>query len=173
MTKAKTISTVILLLFSGLVVYYFYPEQKLPSHTRIDYIKILKSKRELIAFSDGQVIKKYIISLGEEPEGKKQFSGDNKTPEGIYFINGKNPSSKYHKNLGVSYPNQNDIETAKKLKKNPGGDIKIHGIMNGFGFLGKFQRWYDWTEGCIALTNEEIDELYYSVEINTKVSIEP
>lgn len=157
----------------ALIVYYFYPEQKLPSNIKIDSLIVYKSKRELIVYSNGQVIKIYKISLGKNPVGDKEFEGDKKTPEGIYFINAKNPNSGYHKNLGISYPNKEDIETSKENGKLTGGDIKIHGLKNGLGFISKFQRWYDWTSGCIALTNQEVDELYNAVGIGTKIEIKP
>ena len=104
---------------------------------------------------------------------KKEFKGDEKTPEGIYQINNKNAKSDYHKNLGISYPNKADIKNAKRLGKQTGGDIKIHGIKNKMGFIGKFHRWFNWTQGCIAVTDEEIDELYNSVKIGTKIDIKP
>jgi murein L,D-transpeptidase YafK len=105
--------------------------------------------------------------------GDKEFEGDKRTPEGQYTINDKNSNSGFHKNLGISYPNKRDIEEAKKKKLKPGGEIKIHGIRNGFGFIGKFQRLFDWTAGCIALTDHEVDELYDSVEIGTPILILP
>ena len=126
-----------------------------------------------MAYSNGQLIKTYKISLGKNPIGDKEFEGDKKTPEGIYFINAKNPNSGYYKNLGISYPDKQDIEVSKKLGKPTGGDVKIHGIRNGIGFISKFQRWYDWTAGCIALTNQEVDELYNSVDVGTKIEIKP
>lgn len=78
-----------------------------------------------------------------------------------------------YKNLGISYPNKQDIEVSKNLGKPPGGNIKIHGLTNGAGFIGKFQRWFDWTAGCIALTDQEVEELYNTVEIGTKIEIKP
>lgn len=155
------------------VVYYFYPDTKLPSDINIDSLIVYKSKRELMVYSKGILIKTYKISIGKNPLGDKEFEGDKKTPEGIYFINGKNPKSGYYKNLGISYPNKQNIEASKKLGKPPGGDIKIHGLRNGTGFIGKFQRWYDWTAGCIALTDQEVDELYNTVKIGTKIEIKP
>lgn len=124
-------------------------------------------------YSGGQLIKSYRISLGRNPKGDKEFEGDKRTPEGHYMINDKNPKSAYHKNLGVSYPNGRDMEDARKRNVNPGGNIKIHGIRNGLGFIGKFQKMLDWTAGCIALTNDEIDELYERVDIGTPITIEP
>ncbi len=173
MTTSKIIRYTLLLLLIALVIYYFYPEQKLPQNIKIDSIIVYKSKRELIAYSNGQAIKTYTISLGRNPIGDKEFEGDKKTPEGIYFINAKNPNSGYYKNLGISYPNKEDIEVSKKLGRSTGGDVKIHGLKNGQGFIGKFQRWYDWTAGCIALTNEEVEELYCTVDVGTKIEIKP
>lgn len=173
MKKSKIILLTISLILLGLTVYYFYPEDKLPIDTQIDKLVVYKSKRQLLAYSNGQLVKTYKISLGRQPIGDKEFEGDKKTPEGRYFINGKNPNSGYHKNLGISYPDKDDIENAKRLGKPTGGDIKIHGLRNKAGFIGKFHRWSDWTLGCIALTDNEIDELYNAVKIGTQIDIKP
>ncbi len=157
----------------ALTVYYFYPEEILPVSIQVDSIVVYKSKRTLLAFSNGQLIKTYKISLGSMPVGSKEFEGDKKTPEGIYFINAKNPNSGYRKNLGISYPDKHDIDNAKRIGKSTGGDVKIHGLRNGLGFISKFQRWYDWTAGCIALNDREVDELYSSTKIGTKIEIKP
>lgn len=172
--RIKKISAlVILLLLIVTILYYYYPEEKLPKEAQVDFILVSKSKRELMAYSKGELLKTYKISLGRNPIGDKEFEGDKKTPEGVYFINAKNAQSGYYKNLGISYPNNEDIAYSRKLGKSTGGDVKIHGIKNGIGFIGKFHRWYDWTAGCIALTNEEVDELYNSVNIGTKIEIKP
>ncbi len=173
MTKRKIIWLIFFISFLLLTVYYFYPEDKLPTDVQIDNIVVYKSKRQLLAYSNGQLIKTYKISLGRQPIGDKEFEGDNKTPEGIYFINDKNPNSICHKNLGISYPNKDDIKTAKRLGKAAGGDIKIHGLLNKFGFIYKFHRWLDLTYGCIMVTDEEIDELYNSVKIGVRIEIKP
>ncbi|MCB0517136.1 MAG: L,D-transpeptidase family protein [Chitinophagales bacterium] len=157
----------------GLTLYYFYPEQKLPADKKIDTIVVFKSKRKLLAYAGNQLLKTYTISLGAAPAGHKEYEGDNKTPEGTYTIYDKNPHSTCHKNLGISYPNKADIAHAKKIGKPAGGAIKIHGISNGLGFIGKFHRWFDWTSGCIALTDQEMDELYYAVKIGAKIEIKP
>ena len=94
-----------------------------------------------------------------------------KTPEGIYYINDRNPNSICYLNLGISYPNEFDIKNARENNKSPGGDIKIHGLPNGYGFIGKFHRWKDWTWGCIAVTNREMKELYDNVPIGTEIEI--
>ena len=125
------------------------------------------------AYANGQLLKTCKVSLGAEPNGDKEFEGDKKTPEGIYYINDKNPNSDYHKNLGVSYPNNVNQRQAKNLGKLAGGDIKIHGLKNNSGFIGKFHRWYDWTLDCTAVTNQEIDELYNAVSVGTPIEIKP
>jgi murein L,D-transpeptidase YafK len=124
-------------------------------------------------YASGTLIKSYTISLGANPVGHKKIEGDKRTPEGEYIINDKNPNSGYHKNLGISYPNKKDIEDANRRNEQPGGDIKIHGLRNGLGFVGKFQRITDWTLGCIALTNDEVEELYDNVPIGTPITILP
>jgi murein L,D-transpeptidase YafK len=123
--------------------------------------------------SKGQLLKTYTVSLGWRPIGDKSVSGDLRTPEGVYTINGKYPNSLYHKNLGVSYPNRQDMLRARQSGQDPGGDIKIHGLPNGLGFVGKFHRFLDWTAGCIALTDNEVDELYRAVDIGTNIDIRP
>ncbi|ALJ00754.1 hypothetical protein DC20_19410 [Rufibacter tibetensis] len=168
----KTSGLIFLALLAGLVAYYFYPEPK-PEGTTIDKLIVLKSERKLLAFSNGKLKKTYTISLGRNPKGDKQYEGDSRTPEGSYTINDKNPNSGYHKNLGVSYPDSEDIRQAKMLGKPAGGAIKIHGLRNGTGFVGKFHRLMDWTQGCMAVTNEEVDELYSSVPLGTPILIEP
>ena len=173
MTKKKFFLLTVFLSLAGLLTYYCYPEDKLSSDIQIEKIVVNKSKRELLAYSNGRLQKTYKISLGRQPVGAKEIEGDKKTPEGIYFINDKNPNSGYHRNLGISYPDKDDIENARRLGKPAGGDIKIHGIRNKIGFIGKFHRWFDWTLGCIAVTNEEIEELYRAVKIGTLIEIKP
>ncbi len=169
----KIIFLITIFVFICLCIYYFYPEKKLPANSRIDTLVVYKSKRQMLAYSDGIFIKDYTISLGGNPVGKKQFKDDQKTPEGIYSINSKSTISNYHKYLSVSYPGTEDKLNANMHNKEPGGLIEIHGLPNKFGFIAKFQRWYDWTAGCIAVTNEEIDELYASVKVGTRIEIYP
>lgn len=156
-----------------IITYYLYPESKLPKGKPIDKIEVFKSKRKMKVYSEGLLLKTYKVSLGKNPLGHKQFEGDCRTPEGIYSIDGKNPKSTFHKNLGISYPSEKDIENAKRLGKPAGGDIKIHGLRNGKGYISKFHRWKDWTAGCIAVTDTEIDELYDAVKIDAEIQIYP
>lgn len=147
-----------------LAAWYFYPGKKLPSGTVIDKLVVYKSKHKMEAYANGKLIKTYTISLGFSPNGHKEFEGDGRTPEGTYTINARNANSGYYKNLGVSYPNDADRANAKAHGKSPGGDIKIHGLRNGRGYIGKFHQLKDWTHGCIAVTNTEIDELFATVK---------
>jgi len=140
---------------------------------KADEIIVLKSKRKLQLYFKGVKVKQYSISLGGNPNGHKQFEGDQKTPEGYYFIDGKNPNSKYYKNLGISYPNGEDKAFARSKGKNPGGAIKIHGLPNDKPWLGKLHLLKDWTHGCIAVTNKQMDEIYRSIDIGTKITILP
>jgi murein L,D-transpeptidase YafK len=164
----------VLIIFSvTALVYYFLPEEKLPPNKKVDKLVVIKSKRIMEAYSNGELLKRYKISIGQVPVGDKQWEGDKKTPEGRYIINGKNPNSGFHKNLGISYPNAADVAAAKLKGVSPGGEVKIHGLKNGIGFIGKFHRILNWTAGCIAVTDEEMDELYAHVEIGTPIVINP
>ncbi len=140
----------------------------------IDSIVVYKAKREMIVYNKQQKQKKYIISLGMEPIGKKEQEGDLKTPEGLYYINTRDRNSKYHANLNISYPNEQDIVHAYELGVSPGGDIKIHGFPNNHK---KYQeRTFldtDWTVGCIAVSDFEVDQLYYYVIENCPILILP
>lgn len=161
----------LLLIPVAAIVWYWYPGEPLSKDVAIDKLVVYKSKRKMEAYAKGGLIKTYDIALGKDPIGHKQFEGDNKTPEGSYVINDRNPHSAYHKNLGVSYPNEVDKANAKKLGKPAGGDIKIHGLKNGRSYIGKFHRTKDWTVGCIAVTNDEMDELYAAVKQNAEIEI--
>jgi murein L,D-transpeptidase YafK len=165
--KALMVSAIILMLLLIANINF----DRLPKNTKIDALVVYKSERKLLVFSKGKLIKTYKIALGKSPIGSKQFQGDNKTPEGVYFINGKNGHSIAYKNLGLSYPNSNDISSSKG--KSTGGDIKIHGLMNNFWFVGNFHRIFDWTNGCIAVNNSEMEELFNAVSVGTKIEIKP
>jgi murein L,D-transpeptidase YafK len=169
----RVFSVVITILTLSLSLYYFYPSSKLERDVVIDKILVLKAERKLLAYSEGRLLKSYTVALGKNPIGDKRYEGDNRTPEGIYKIYDKNPNSGWHKNLGISYPDATDRKQAKLLGRSPGGDIKIHGLKNGRGFIGKFHRWKDWTQGCIALTDEEVDELFEHVLVGTTIEIRP
>jgi len=138
-----------------------------------DKVLIEKQARRLSLLSKGEVIKSYKIALGGNPVGPKERQGDNKTPEGTYRIDARNGNSGFHLSLHISYPNAQDKKRARELGVSPGGDIMIHGIKNGFSQVGASHTETDWTEGCIAVTNQEMEEIYKFVTIGTIVEITP
>lgn len=138
-----------------------------------DRIVVLKSRRILELKRGNAVLKTYGISLGSVPVGAKEREGDHKTPEGTYVIDSKNEHSQYHLALHVSYPSASDRARARKMGVNPGGEIMIHGLPSGYGWLGASHRRIDWTDGCIAVTNKEIEEIWGLVKIGTVVEIRP
>ena len=138
-----------------------------------DKVLVEKKERRLTLFSEGEVIKTYKIALGGNPVGPKVMQGDNKTPEGIYTIDSRNSNSEYHLSLHISYPNEKDKRRAKELGVSPGGDIMIHGIKNGLAWVGASHAKFDWTKGCIAVTDEEMQEIYRLVPNGTIIEIRP
>jgi len=155
------------------VGYYNLSYEPLPENVKADRIVVQKSIRELTLFKGTTPLKSYRIALGSEPVGKKQFSGDHKTPEGIYRIYGHNKHSRFYGSLRIAYPDSTDRAVALDAGKEPGGDIMIHGIRNGLGFIGPLHRLIDWTDGCIAVTNAELDEIWRAVPDGTPIEILP
>jgi murein L,D-transpeptidase YafK len=139
----------------------------------VDRVIVNKAKRELLLMHAGIVVKSYRVALGRNPVGPKTRQGDGKTPEGVYSISRRNPASAFHRALRVSYPNSADRAQAKRLGVAPGGDIMIHGLPNGQGRIGKAHLQTDWTEGCVAVTNAEIEEIWGLVRDGTRVEINP
>jgi tetratricopeptide (TPR) repeat protein len=138
-----------------------------------DKILIEKKERRLTLISKDKLLKTYKIALGGNPNGPKERQGDNKTPEGTYVIDSRNKDSRYHLSLHISYPNERDRRRAKELGVSPGGDIMIHGIKNGLSWIGDLHTEVDWTKGCIAVTDEEIEEIDKLVPNGTIVEIRP
>ena len=171
-TKVKKI-TLVLIGLMALGIYYSWPSSVIPDWVVVDKVVVIKSKRKLILEMKGQTIKTYRVSLGRDPEGDKVRQGDNRTPEGLYRISGRNPGSRYHRSLRISYPSARDRAEAGKLGVDPGGDIMIHGLPNGLGWLGRFHLFYDWTAGCIAVTDRDIDEIWNVVRDGTPIEIRP
>ena len=130
---------------------------------------ILKSARKLYLLHNETTLKSYDINLGFEPLGDKKVRNDGKTPEGSYTINRRNPNSNFHLSIGISYPNAADIAEARAMGKSPGGDIFIHGGPTLFRDRNK----KDWTWGCIAVSNREIEQIYAMVTDNTPIDIYP
>ena len=147
------------------------PENPIPPSTAIDRVIVDKSDRILKLMSDGKVIRSYRIALGGSPTGHKQQEGDQRTPVGVYTLDYKNENSIAYRSIHISYPNDEDKARAKSLGVDPGGDIMIHGQMNGFGYLGWLNQRRDWTDGCIAITNDEMDGIMDAVILGTPIEI--
>ncbi len=140
---------------------------------QIDSLCVYKSKREMQAFFKHKLLKNYNIGLGRESIGKKHFQGDGRTPEGLYFISAKNAKSTYYKALVISYPNLGDEVYALWKHKKPGGAIEIHGLPFGYVDEGVKEGMNDWTAGCIAIKNADINILFEAVAIGCPILILP
>lgn len=141
------------------------PLDELPEISRL---LVMKSKRKLYLLHDGEVIRAYDIDLGRTPVGDKEEQGDGKTPEGSYVIDRRNPQSRFYRSLGISYPNQADTAEARRKGRNPGGDIFIHGEAAWSAYTGT-----DWTQGCIALPDKDMTEIFALVDVGTPIEIRP
>ncbi|HSY98783.1 MAG TPA: L,D-transpeptidase family protein [Terriglobales bacterium] len=139
----------------------------------VDRIVVYKYERRMVLLSDGMELRSYRVALGGEPSGPKVRQGDHRTPEGSYVLDSKNPNSHFYKAFHISYPNSKDIAVAKKLGVSPGGDIMLHGLPKEYAFVGKAHSLHDWTDGCIAVSNEEMDEIWKLVRIGTPIEIKP
>ena len=138
-----------------------------------DSMVLDKSDRQLTLYYRGQPVQKYGVALGKNPVGDKQRRGDGRTPEGLYYIEGRNPQSKYHLSLRISYPDATHRVKAANRGVSPGGDIMIHGLPKAFAAVGALHRQQDWTEGCVAVTNEEIEEIWRAVPNGARILIKP
>ncbi|MGK2859805.1 MAG: L,D-transpeptidase family protein [Thermoanaerobaculia bacterium] len=141
--------------------------------TRADLVVVDKSDRTLTLFRAGRELRTYRIALGPSPEGHKQQEGDGRTPEGRYVIDWRNAKSAFHRSLHISYPNARDRAAARRRGVDPGGAIMIHGLPNGMEWLGAEHVASDWTLGCIAVTSEEIEEIWRVVRDGTPIEIRP
>jgi murein L,D-transpeptidase YafK len=139
----------------------------------VDALRVSKSERRLDLLSQGRVIQSFPIALGFNPTGRKIMEGDGRTPEGSYLIDARNPASHFHRALRISYPAVEDLARAAALGLDPGGEIMIHGLPNGRTRFGADHVVSDWTDGCIALTNEQMDLVWHSVALGTPIEIAP
>jgi murein L,D-transpeptidase YafK len=155
------------------LTWLYRPAAPLPRGTRADLLVVHKSTRRMLVYAHGSLLRSYVISLGHEPVGPKRREGDHRTPEGRYVIDQHNPYSAFHRSLHVSYPSAADAARARAAGHPPGGEIMIHGTRNGGGWLGRLHLVPDWTDGCIAVSDSEIDELYRIVPDGTPIVIRP
>ncbi|WP_200341715.1 L,D-transpeptidase family protein [Rhodovibrio sodomensis] len=144
-----------------------------PEPDEADKVVVVKSLRQLRLLADGEVFRTYEVSLGREPKGDKLWEGDGRTPEGHYTLDFKNENSDFYRSIRVSYPNQQDWREARAIGVHPGSNIMIHGLKPEFADIGKGHLRQDWTEGCIAVTNRQIDEIWSLVPVGTPIEIRP
>lgn len=140
---------------------------------KADRVLVVKSERRLYLLKDGEPFKSYRVALGRRPAGHKVKQGDGRTPEGIYMLDWRNPNSQFHRSIHISYPDPGDIAVARRRGFAPGENIMIHGLSSEFAILGPHHVRFNWTEGCIAVTNEEIEEIWAAVDDGTLIEIRP
>ena len=139
----------------------------------VDLVRVIKSEKTMYLLSKGNILKEYHVVFGANPKGHKQQRGDERTPEGRYKLDYKKSDSSCYKAIHISYPNKQDIERARKAGVDPGGAIMIHGQKNGLGWLSWLSQRFNWTDGCIAVTNSEMDEIWKMVKTGTPIEIKP
>lgn len=140
---------------------------------KADLVVVEKSEQRVYLYHDGEVFASYHAKFGGDPVGHKIQQGDQRTPEGRYTLDWKNPNSKYYKSIHISYPNRYDRERARELGVDPGGDIMIHGQPNGYGWIAPFSRFVNWTDGCVAVSNEDMELIWNAVDAGTPIEIRP
>jgi len=138
-----------------------------------DSVLVRKSERRLYLMRQGEILRTYKVSLGARPEGHKQYEGDYRTPEGKYRLTRRNPNSEYFLSIQIDYPNAEDVARARKLGLKPGGAIMIHGEPNVPKRSRDYYRNVDWTEGCIAVSNSDMVEIWLMTPPNTPIEIAP
>jgi len=140
---------------------------------KIDLVFVDKSEAKVYLMFKGEKVKEYSVAFGANPDGHKVKEGDERTPEGKYILDYKKADSSFYKAIHVSYPNDEDKARAREKGVNPGGLIMIHGQRNGLGWLSWITQWFNWTDGCIAVTNAEMDEIWGLVDVGTPIEIVP
>ena len=138
----------------------------------VDLVKVDKSERKMYLLDGEKVVKQYDVAFGANPKGHKQQEGDERTPEGSYTLDYKKEDSSFYRAMHISYPNAQDRANAKQLGVSPGGFIMVHGQRNWLGWLAPLMQPFNWTDGCIALTNSEMDEFMRLVQVGTEIQIE-
>lgn len=140
-------------------------------YAEVDLVKVTKSKNKMYLLENNIIIKEYDVAFGENPKGHKQQEGDERTPEGTYTLDYIKEDSSFYRAMHISYPNKLDIDNAKKKGVSAGGFIMVHGQKNNLGWLSAIAQNFNWTNGCIAITNNEMDEFLELVKVGTKIQI--
>ncbi|MFO6423396.1 murein L,D-transpeptidase family protein [Motilimonas sp. KMU-193] len=167
---AISIKTITKLLFSLLFLFVHLP---FAQASNVDKVLVIKSARTLYLLDNGRILQKYDISLGKRPEGHKKWQGDKRTPEGRYVLDFRNPESNFFRSIHINYPNERDLAYAKEKGYEPGGAIYIHGLPNGKEHLEHKYKGTDWTDGCIAVLNDHMMEIWNLVQDGTEIEIRP
>lgn len=140
-------------------------------YAEVNLVKVTKSENKMYLLENDKIVKEYDVAFGANPKGHKQQEGDERTPEGIYTLDYVKEDSSFYRAMHISYPNQADIENAKKMGASAGGFIMVHGQKNKIGWLGSITQNFNWTNGCIAIKNSEMDEFLKLVKVGTKIQI--
>ncbi|BDY06073.1 L,D-transpeptidase family protein [Ferrimonas sp. YFM] len=142
-----------------------------PTLAQVDLVRVDKSEGRMELVGQGEVVRSYAVAFGANPQGHKQQEGDEKTPEGRYILDYAKEDSSFYRAMHISYPNEQDRQSAAERGVSPGGLIMVHGQRNGLGWLAPLTQWFNWTDGCIALTNDEMDEFMALVPVGTPIDI--
>ena len=140
---------------------------------KADHVVVSKSAKTLSLYKGEGLLASYPVVFGAHPVGHKQQEGDGRTPEGHYVLDQKNANSAFHRSIHISYPNKQNVESAKARGVSPGGAVMVHGQRNGFGWAAFITQHFNWTSGCIALTNEDMDAVWEAVDAGTPIEIKP
>jgi len=160
-------------MFRYLVILTLFVSFPASAVQKADLVLVIKSQKKMYLKNGEETLKEYDVVFGANPKGHKEKEGDERTPEGKYKLDYKKSDSAYYKAIHISYPNEEDIKKAKEKGDNPGGQIMIHGQRNYFGWLSFIMQWFNWTNGCIAVTNSEMDEIWNAVDVGTPIEIRP
>ena len=158
----------IILIFAFLYLPICYSNE-----TDVTSVLVNKSEKKMYLLSGLEIVKEYNVVFGSNPVGHKEQEGDERTPEGTYVLDYKKEDSSFYKAIHISYPNEQDIANAKKKGVEPGGLIMIHGQKNGFGWLSPISQYFNWTNGCIAVTNSDMDEIWKLIKVGAEIEIKP
>lgn len=139
----------------------------------VDRVVVLKSERRLLLYEDGDRVAGYRIALGADPTGHKTYQGDSRTPEGLYTLDYRNEDSEFYRSIHISYPNEADRAAGLEADVPTGGNVMIHGLPNGKGWMGSLYNRRDWTDGCVAVSNRQMEEIWHAVPDGTPIEIKP
>jgi murein L,D-transpeptidase YafK len=168
-----TAAIIATLAVAGTAAWAYWPQDPLPQEARADLVVVRKGLRTLSLYKGDELLRKYRVALGSEPEDHKEQQGDGRTPEGRYVLDYRKPDSAVYKSIHISYPSVEDRITASERGLDPGGMIMVHGVRRGYARLGRLPSLFDWTAGCIAVSNNEMDDIWRVVPDGTQIIIEP